>query len=172
MVPIFRGKVWKFGDNVDTGQILPGQYLTLTDPHELAQHAMESIRPGFASLVQPGDLIVAGHNFGTGSSREHAAKALKYAGIAAVLAESIARIFFRNAFNIGMAAIPVKGISSMVTEGDWLEIDLHQGIVINLTTGRYISFAPLPSVMLAILAEGGIIPYTTKLLTQERGINV
>ncbi|MGI6284379.1 3-isopropylmalate dehydratase small subunit [Neomoorella humiferrea] len=166
---IFRGRAWKFGDDVDTGQIIPGQYLTLTDPAELARHAMEAIRPGFAGQIQPGDLIVAGKNFGTGSSREHAARALKFAGIAGVIADSLARIFFRNAFNIGLAAVPVKGISAMVVEGDLLEVDLEQGTVLNLNSGARLDFKPLPPIMLAILAEGGIIPYTARVLTPGGG---
>lgn len=161
---IFRGRAWRLGDDVDTGQIIPGQYLTLTDPYELAKHAMEAIRPDFASQVQPGDFIVAGKNFGTGSSREHAARALKFAGITVVLADSVARIFFRNAFNIGIAAVPVKRVNAMVTEGDLLEVDLAKGMVLNLNTGSSLSFTPLPSIMLAILAEGGIIPYTARVL--------
>lgn len=157
----YSGRVWLLSDEVDTGQLIPGQYLPITDPYELARHALEAVRPDFATGVQLGDIIVAGKNFGCGSSREHAAKALKFAGVSVVLAESFARIFFRNAFNIGMAAVPLPGITKIVSEGDRLEVSLAEGKVKNLTIGVEISFAQLPPVMVRILESGGIIPYTS-----------
>ncbi|HBW38035.1 3-isopropylmalate dehydratase small subunit [Desulfosporosinus sp. BICA1-9] len=168
----YSGRVWLLSDGVDTGQLIPGQYLPITDPYELAHHALEAVRPEFTAGVQQGDIIVAGKNFGCGSSREHAAKALKFAGISVVLAESFARIFFRNAFNIGMAAIPLPGITKIVSEGDRLEVSLAEGKVKNLTTGVEISFAQLPPVMVRILESGGIIPYTSDKLKAGCGDSV
>jgi len=163
-IPLIRGRVWQFGDDVDTGQIIPGQYIPLTDPAELARHAMEAVAPDFAGLVKPGDVVVAGKNFGCGSSREHAAKALKYAGVAAVLADSFARIFFRNAFNVGLAAIPLTGVRQVFRPGQLVELDIPAGLARNVDTGQELRFPPLPGVMLEILAAGGIIPFTVKSL--------
>lgn len=161
-----RGRVWKFGDDVDTGQIIPGQYIPLTDPHELAKHAMEAVAPDFAGQVKPGDVIVAGRNFGCGSSREHAAKALKYAGVSAVLADSFARIFFRNAFNVGLAAIPLENAGKLLLPGQQVELDIPGGTIRVLDTGQEIKLPPLPGIMLEILEAGGIIPYTIKAIGQ------
>lgn len=161
-----RGLVWKFGDDVDTGQIIPGQYIPVTDPYELARHAMEAVAPDFSSRVRPGDVIVAGRNFGCGSSREHAAKALKYAGVSAVLADSFARIFFRNAFNVGLAAIPLQGVGRLLEAGQQVELDIPAGIVRAVGTGQELKFPPLPEIMLQILEAGGIIPFTIKAMGQ------
>lgn len=158
------GKVWQFGDDVDTGQIIPGQYIPVTDPFELARHAMESVAPGFAQQIKKGDILVAGKNFGCGSSREHAAKALKYAGISAVIAESFARIFLRNAFNVGLLAIPLNGARELLLPGQKLELDIEGGVIINTDTQQRIKFPPLPHVMLEILEAGGIIPYTARVV--------
>jgi 3-isopropylmalate/(R)-2-methylmalate dehydratase small subunit len=121
---------------------------------------MESVAPGFARQINKGDILVAGKNFGCGSSREHAAKALKYAGISAVIAESFARIFFRNAFNVGLLAIPLQGARGQLQPGQLLEVDLRRGLIMNKDTRQSIRFPPLPPVMLEILEAGGIIPYT------------
>ncbi|MCS7140122.1 MAG: 3-isopropylmalate dehydratase small subunit [Candidatus Nezhaarchaeota archaeon] len=163
MNTIIKGKVWKFGDNVDTDVIIPFKYKAETlDPRELAKHVMEGIDPNFAKKVRPGDLIVAGKNFGCGSSREQAPLAIKAAGIAAVIAESFARIFFRNAINIGLPAIEVKGIAEKTDEGDILEVDLSQGIVRNLTKNIVFKAVPLPAMIMEILKEGGLINYLKK----------
>lgn len=160
---IIKGRVWKFGDNIDTDVIIPFKYKARTlDPKELAQHVMEGIDPDFARKVKPGDIIVAGKNFGCGSSREQAPLAIKAAGIAAIVAESFARIFFRNAINIGLPVLEVKGISEKTDEGDLLEIDLLQGMVKNLTKNMAFKAAPLPDMIMEILKEGGLVNYLKK----------
>ncbi|MEM0217341.1 MAG: 3-isopropylmalate dehydratase small subunit [Candidatus Nezhaarchaeales archaeon] len=157
---VIRGRVWKFGDNVDTDVIIPFKYKARTlDPKELAQHVMEGIDPEFPVKVKPGDIIVAGRNFGCGSSREQAPLAIKAAGIAAVVAESFARIFFRNAINIGLPVLEVKGVSEKTFEGDVLEIDLAQGVVKNLTRGLTLKAAPIPDMLMEILRKGGLVNY-------------
>ena len=153
------GKAWKFGDDVNTDLIVPGKYLELVDPHEMAKHAMEGIDPDFPGKVSEGDVVVGGSNFGCGSSREHAAIALKYVGVGAVVAESFARIFYRNAINLGLPALECPGISEAVSEGDSLEIDLTGGKVVNATTGKELDFVPLPEFMVEVLGEGGLVTY-------------
>jgi 3-isopropylmalate/(R)-2-methylmalate dehydratase small subunit len=160
---VIRGRAWKFGDNVDTDVIIPFKYKARTiDPQELAQHVMEGVDPDFPKKVRPGDIIVAGRNFGCGSSREQAPLAIKAAGIAAVVAESFARIFFRNAINIGLPALEVKGISEKTDSGDVLEIDLQQGIVRNLSKGLTFKAASMPDMLVEILKEGGLVNYIKK----------
>ncbi len=154
-----KGRAWKFGDSIDTDVILPGKYLTLTEPEELAQHAMEGIDPEFSRKVQPGDIIVAGRNFGCGSSREHAPLALKHAGVGAIVAKSFARIFFRNAVNIGLPVVICPEAYEAVEQGDQLEVDLEEGMLRNLTKGVEMKFTPLPRFLLEILSSGGLIPY-------------
>jgi 3-isopropylmalate/(R)-2-methylmalate dehydratase small subunit len=158
-----KGRVWKFGDNIDTDVIIPYKYKARTnDPYELAQHAMEGIDPEFSKKVKPGDVIVAGKNFGCGSSREQAPVAIKYAGISAVIAESFARIFYRNAFNIGLPPLIIPGISEKVEEGDEVEIDLREGTVKILRTGEILRFKPVKGFMEELLHEGGIVNYYKK----------
>jgi 3-isopropylmalate/(R)-2-methylmalate dehydratase small subunit len=154
-----KGKAWKFGDDIDTDLIVPGRYLVLRDEKDLAACAMEGCDPEFAKNVKPGDIMVGGRNFGCGSSREHAPIAIKGAGISAVVAESFARIFYRNSINIGLPLIEVKGISKHVSEGDELEIDMEKGILKNLTTDEEFKIKGLPEFMVEILDEGGLIPY-------------
>jgi len=156
-----NGKVFKFGDDIDTGQIIPGKYVVLTDPDELASHVFEDIAPEFKSKVELGDIIVAGKNFGTGSSREHAPKAIKFSGISAVIAKSFARIFYRNAINIGLFAITLPQVDEF-KENDQITINLNEGKVINHTQGKEYEFELPHKVMLDIFAEGGIIPFTKK----------
>lgn len=151
------GKAVKFGDNVDTDVILPAKYLVLTDPKELAQHAMEGLDSGFTEKARDGTILVAGKNFGCGSSREHAPLALKHAGIKCILTESFARIFFRNAINIGLPVTECKGISSEVDEGDKLTLDLKAGEIRNLTKGTAFFGSKLPFFILEILLDGGLI---------------
>ncbi|MEN4017209.1 MAG: 3-isopropylmalate dehydratase small subunit [Methanobacterium sp.] len=157
-----KGKVWKFGDDIDTDLIIPGRYLVLKDEKDLAACAMEGCDPEFAKNVEPGDIIVGGRNFGCGSSREHAPIAIKGAGISAVVAESFARIFYRNSINIGLPLIEIKGISKHVSQGDEIEIKMEKGILKNLTTGKEFKIKGLPEFMVDILNEGGLIPYLKK----------
>jgi len=134
---IIEGKAWTFGDNIDTDAILPGKYLVVTDPHELGKHAMEGLDPSFCQKVSRGDVIVAGRYFGCGSSREQAPVALKFSGIVAVVAESYARIFFRNAFNIGLPVLEVEKTERIAKEGDRLQINVETGEIRNLDTGSF-----------------------------------
>jgi 3-isopropylmalate/(R)-2-methylmalate dehydratase small subunit len=159
---IVKAKAVKLGNNVDTDVILPGKYLALTDPAELRNHAMEGVSPGFASKFAEGAVIVAGENFGQGSSREHAAIALKAAGVRCVVAESFARIFYRNAINIGLPALECSGISTHVTDGDQLSVDIERGEIRNLRTGETTSAEPIPPNLLQVLNDGGIIEHLGK----------
>lgn len=161
-----EGKSWKFGDDVNTDLIVPGKYLELVDPHEIANHAMEGIDREFPRKVSEGDVVVGGKNFGCGSSREHAVIALKYVGVGAVVAESFARIFYRNAINLGLPALECPGITGAVSEGDTLEIDITGGKVVNATTGKELSFVPLPGFMVEVLGEGGLVAYIRKHLDE------
>ena len=152
-----KGKVWNYGDNINTDFMLPGRYLELTDPKELAKHAMEGIDPAFAKKVQKGDFVVGGKNMGLGSSREHAPLALKHSGVGAVVAESFARIFYRNAFNVGLAAIECPGISRKARTGDEIEIDTASGFI--TVKGEKLRIKPLPDFMVQLLNEGGLVLY-------------
>ena len=157
-----KGKVWMFGDDVNTDLIIPGKYLELVDPKEMAEHAMEGIDPDFPKKIKEGDIVVGGTNFGCGSSREHAPLALKYAGIGAVIAESFARIYYRNSINIGLPALECPGITEAVEEGDTVEVDIIGGTVKNTRTGAELSFTPLPDFMVEVLNDGGLVPYLKK----------
>jgi 3-isopropylmalate/(R)-2-methylmalate dehydratase small subunit len=164
----FRGKVWKFGDNVDTDQIIPARYLNTSDPYELAQHVMEdSEHPNFAKEHQPGDIIVAGRNFGSGSSREHAPIAIKYAGVHVVVAKSFARIFFRNAINIGLPIVEAPEAVDEINHRDELEVDLDSGIIRNLTTGKEYKATKFPEELQAILRAGGLMEYAKAKLSKN-----
>jgi len=157
-----RGRVWKFGDDLNTDLIIPGKYLELTDPKEMAIHAMEGVDSNFAERVSPGDIVVGGRNFGCGSSREQAPLALKYAGVGAVVAESHARIFYRNAINIGLPALECPGVTDAVYAGDILEIDTTRGVIENTSTGIQLRFTLLPVFIGKILNEGGLVAYLRK----------
>jgi len=159
---IVKAKAVKLGNNVDTDVILPGKYLALTDPAELRKHAMEGVSAGFASKFADGVVIVAGENFGQGSSREHAAIALKAAGVRCLVAESFARIFYRNAINIGLPALECPGIVTQVTDGDQLSVDLERGQIRNLRTGATATAEPIPLDLLQVLNDGGIIEHLKK----------
>ncbi len=150
-----------FGDNVDTDQIIPAEYLVTMDNVELARHAFEKARPGFAADVRRGDIIVAGRNFGCGSSREHAPRALLGGGVSCVVAESFARTFFRNAINIGL---PVVEVVLKVKEGDRMAVDLSKGTIRNESSGECASFAPYPPFVMMLMKKGGLIPYTKEML--------
>ena len=158
MEKVIRGRVWRFGDGATTDHIIPGRYFHLRgDLPALAAHAMEDADPGFAREARPGDLVVAGRNFGQGSSREYAALVLRERGIRAVVARSFARIFFRNAINVGL--LPVVCDTAGIEAGDELEIDLGANVVRDLTRGLVRGFAPLPRWMLRIIEDGGIVPH-------------
>ncbi|HEY5998184.1 MAG TPA: 3-isopropylmalate dehydratase small subunit [bacterium] len=154
-----RGKAWKFGADVDTDIIIPARYLTTIDPLELAAHCMEPVSPDFPRRVQPGDVVVAGKNFGCGSSREHAPMALKGCGVAAVIAPTFARIFYRNAFNVGLPAIESAEAAAAIAEGDEVEIDLAAGRIVNHTRGERYAFAPIPPFMMELVAAGGLMAW-------------
>lgn len=155
------GKAWKFGDNISTDEISPGRYMSLrSNLPELAKHTLEDARNDFPSNVKPGDYVVAGKNFGMGSSREQAPLVIKTIGVRAVLASSFARIFYRNAINIGLPAVVVN--TSKINEGDELELDLAGGRVLNLSTKEELSFPRMSKTMEAILNEGGLLAYVEK----------
>ena len=151
-------RIWKFGDNVDTDQIIPAEFLITGDAKTLAAHAFAKVRPEFATEVQAGDIIVAGANFGCGSSREHAPRALLGAGITCVIARSFARIFFRNAINIGLPLIEAD-VADKIAEDDLIELDLDLGVIENLTKHEAYKFQPLPPFMQRLLKSGGLINY-------------
>lgn len=157
-----RGKVWKYGDAIDTDVIYPGKYLVSFDPSEAAKHAMEGLESDFYKKISKGDILIVGKNFGTGSAREQAAVALKSAGIGAVIGESFARTFYRNAINVGLPAAEMKGIKDQIDEKDEIEVDLDQGLIRNLTKGKDHHFTPLPPFILEILKMGGAVPYYKK----------
>ncbi len=158
---MLRGRAFKFGDSISTDHIIPGRYAHLrSNLAELAKHVLEDADPTFVSRVKPGDFIVAGSNFGLGSSREHAPLVIKMAGVSAILAKSVARIFFRNAINLGLPVLMCD--TDKINDGDELEIDLEGGKVKDLTNGSELTLGKIPEVMLRILAEGGLIPYIQK----------
>lgn len=161
----FRGRVWTFGDDISTDHIIAGKYLGTTDPKVFAEHALEAVDPTFAKRVQLGDLIVAGANFGCGSSREQAPIALKTLGISAILANSFARIFFRNAINLGFPVVECAGLHDRVHPGDVIELDLAAGEV-RLPSG-ILRFTALPSNVLEILEAGGLVPKLKKELQSK-----
>lgn len=158
-----RGKVWKLGDNINTDLIIAGRYkYDSLDMKELAKHAFEDLDPTLAQKIKPGDIIVAGKNFGCGSSREQAPEVIKALGVSAIVAESFARIFFRNAVNIGLAPIECKGISEAVETGDEIEVDMEKGEIKILRTGKILKFKPWPAVVREILKSGGMVEYIKK----------
>jgi 3-isopropylmalate/(R)-2-methylmalate dehydratase small subunit len=164
---ILRGRVFKFGDDISTDLIAPGRYFHLrSNLPELAKHVLEDADPEFASKVSPGDFVVAGRNFGLGSSREHAPAIIKLAGAGAVLAKSFARIFFRNSINVGLPSLVCD--TSGMDNGDILEVDLRKGTVRNITRNALTGFNPLPEVMIKILNDGGLVNH----ITRNRGFNL
>ena len=155
----FTGKVYKFGSNIDTDAIIPARYLNTFDPQELARHCMEDADPEFPNKVKPGDIIVADKNFGCGSSREHAPIAIKGAGVSCVIADSFARIFYRNAINIGLPILESPEAAKAIQEGDELEVELENGQIKNLRTGELYQATPFPDFMQGIMDQGGLINY-------------
>ena len=152
-----NGRVWKYGDNVDTDVIIPARYLNRSDPNELAGHCMEDIDPSFVLKVRSGDIIVAGKNFGCGSSREHAPLALKAAGISCIVASSFARIFFRNAINIGLPILECEQAAAEIAAEENIEIDFATGTIRNLTTRKTYRAEPFPKFIQEIIRDGGLI---------------
>ena len=161
------GTAIKFGANVDTDVILPGKYLVLIDPMELAKHAMEGLDPEFPKKAERGVIVVGGKNFGCGSSREQAPLALKYSGVRCVLAESFARIFFRNAINIGLPVIECKDISTATDEGDSIEMDFETGEIQDISKGKKFHGTGLPPFIVEILTDGGLIENLRKRLKKK-----
>ena len=159
---ILKGRVWKFGNNIDTDAIIPARYLNTSDPDELAKHLMEDADKEFPSKVSAGDMIVAEANFGCGSSREHAPIAIKAAGIQAVVAKSFARIFYRNAFNIGLPIFESEDASGKIKEGDEIEVDADKGIIRNITKNEEYTAKPIPPFMQELISAGGLIEWTKK----------
>ena len=161
---IFKGRVWKFGNDVDTDVIIPVQYTNGTDIKEMAEHCMEGLDPNFHSKVHTGDIMVAGRNFGCGSSREPAPLSIKGAGISCIIAKSFARIFYRNAFNIGLPILECSEASNSIQEGDEIEVDLNGGIIINLSQGETLQAKPIPQFMQELIQDGGLMKHIAKQL--------
>jgi 3-isopropylmalate/(R)-2-methylmalate dehydratase small subunit len=157
-----EGRVWKFGRDVDTDAIISARYLNQTDAAELAKHAMEDERPEFAREVKKGDILVAGKNFGCGSSREHAPLALKAAGISCIIAESFARIFYRNGFNQGLPLLESREASEAINDRDQVQIDLSTGEILDLTQQRKFLAKPIPPFMQELIEDGGLISHLRK----------
>ncbi len=165
-----QGKVWRFGDNVDTDLIIPARFLNISDSDGLARNCFADIRPNFMDMITPGDIIVAGRNFGCGSSREHAPIAIKGAGISVIIAESFARIFYRNALNIGLPIVESPEASLSIREGDHVLVNLSKGEIEDKGTGKRFFARPLPDFMREIVEAGGLVEYTKKKRLVEQGI--
>ena len=159
---IFTGKVWKFGDNIDTDAIIPARYLNTSDPAELAKHCMEDADPDFMKKMKPGDIILGGENFGCGSSREHAPIAIKAAGISCVVAKSFARIFYRNAFNMGLPIFESKDLTDAISEGREITIDSTRGMITVAGSDRKFPISPIPPFMEQLIADGGLMKHIAK----------
>ncbi len=165
---MLKGKVHKYGADVNTDVIIPARYLNVSDPAELAKHCMEDIDREFVAEVQPGDIIMATTNFGCGSSREHAPLAIKASGISCIIAKSFARIFFRNAINIGLPLLECEEAVEKTEAGDLLEVDLSRGKINNLTSGMTFTAKPYPDFMAELISAGGLIEYTRQRLINRR----
>ncbi len=163
----FEGTVHKYGRDVDTDVIIPARYLNTNDPAELARHCMEDIDAGFVARVRPGDVIVAGENFGCGSSREHAPVAIKAAGVSCVVAASFARIFYRNAFNTGLPIVVCPEAAREVAAGDRLRVDVVEGRIEDLTSGKTYAAEAYPPFMRELVESGGLLPYVKKRLAED-----
>jgi len=161
-----QGKVWKFGAHIDTDLIIAARYLNTSEPSQLAKHVMEDADPTFVSKMNEGDIIVAGENFGCGSSREHAPIALKAAGVAAIIAPTFARIFYRNAFNMGLPIFELEE-SAEINEGDTVKIDMVKGEVINISQAKIYKFSPIPAFMQELVDAGGLIEFAKKEIAKK-----
>ena len=156
---IFQGKVWKFGNNIDTDAIIPARYLTTSDPQELARHCMEDADPQFVTKIKAGDIIAGGKNFGCGSSREHAPIAIKAAGISCVVAKSFARIFYRNAFNMGLPIFESKELFEAIKEGEEIIVDSVSGTITLASKNKTFRINPIPPFMEQLIADGGLMKH-------------
>jgi 3-isopropylmalate dehydratase small subunit len=165
----FKGKAWAFGDDINTDLIIPARYLNSTDPKELAAHCMEDEDPQFPSKVRSGDMIVGGKNFGCGSSREHAPIAIKAVGVSVIIAHSFARIFYRNAFNLGIPILESKAAAAAIQNNDVLDVDIGRGRIYNTTRDETYHARPTPAFMQELLAAGGLVPYVKKKNSTEGG---
>jgi len=165
---MLKGKVHKYGANVDTDAIIPARYLNISDPDELAKHCLEEMDKNFLKKVKPGDIIMATTNFGCGSSREHAPLAIKAAGVSAIIAQSFARIFFRNAINIGLPLLESDEAVEKSGDGDTLEVDLDKGRIKNVSKGLEFKSKPYPDFMAELIADGGLIEHTKKRISKRR----
>ena len=164
---IFKGKVWKFGDNIDTDAIIPARYLTTSDPQELATHCMEDADPDFITRMKTGDIILVGENFGCGSSREHAPIAIKAAGVSCVIAKSFARIFYRNAFNTGLPIFESKELGDAISEGEKVTVNSANGTITITNSNKIFIINPIPPFMEKLIADGGLMKH----IAGKRGKN-
>ncbi len=164
----YSGRVWKFGDHVDTDVIIPARYLNTSDPKELGRHCLEDADPDFIKKVKKGDLIVAGRNFGSGSSREHAPIAIKAAGVSCVIAESFARIFYRNAFNMGLPIFESPAAAKYIKEGDLVVINAQTGVIEDRTLNKRFQAEPIPTFMQELIHDGGLIKHIKKQMKGKR----
>jgi 3-isopropylmalate dehydratase small subunit len=164
---IFKGKVWKFGDNIDTDAIIPARYLTTSDPRELAAHCMEDADPDFITRMKTGDIILGGENFGCGSSREHAPIAIKAAGVSCVIAKSFARIFYRNAFNTGLPIFESKELGDVINEGEKATVNSAKGTITITNSNKIFIINPIPPFMEKLIADGGLMKH----IARKRGKN-
>jgi 3-isopropylmalate/(R)-2-methylmalate dehydratase small subunit len=165
---VIEGRVWTLGADVDTDQIISGKYLTIIDPNELKKHVFEIALPEFAANARAGDILIADENFGCGSSREHAPQAMRAIGVGAVVADSFARIFYRNAINLGIPTIEARGVRALFSTGDTARIEMSAGRVTNLRTGSSVSFPPLPAHLLGLLEAGGLVEKVRAELEERR----
>ena len=163
-----KGKAWKFGDDVNTDEIIPARYLNTSDPEALARHCMEDISPEFAGKVRAGDVIVAGSNFGCGSSREHAPLAIKTAGVSCIVAKTFARIFLRNAINIGLPLVEHPQAAEEIGDGDEVELDLHRARVVDHTQRKEYAIPPFPDEIREIISAGGLMNYLKRLVASGK----
>lgn len=163
-----EGRVWTLGRDVDTDQIISGKYLTIIDPNELKKHVFEIALPEFAAAARAGDILVAGENFGSGSSREHAPQAMRAVGVGAIVADSFARIFYRNAINLGIPTVEAPGVRAIFRQGERARVDLGRGVVENLTSGASVTFPPVPPHLLELLEAGGLVEKVRRELEARR----
>ncbi len=168
MKDLIEGRVWTLGRDMDTDQIISGKYLTIIDPQELKKHVLEIGLPEFAAGARPGDILIADENFGSGSSREHAPAALKAVGIGAIVADSFARIFYRNSINLGIPTIEARGVRALFEMGDTARIEMRAGRITNLGTNRSITFPPIPHHLLDLLEAGGLVEKVKVELAQRK----
>jgi 3-isopropylmalate/(R)-2-methylmalate dehydratase small subunit len=167
---IYKGRAWKFGDHIDTDVIIPARYLTTSDPQELGSHCLEDADPDFVKKIKKGDMIVAGRNFGSGSSREHAPIAIKAAGISCVIAESFARIFYRNAFNVGLPIFESFEAAEQIDNGDLISINTESGLIEDRRQKKKFQAGPIPSFMQELIDDGGLIAHIKKVRSERHKV--